>query len=196
MLVFRKFLIRIKREQSQNPKKLYIISVLASLLGVLIGTLLDLFIPFNSWGNVLRTLTLIPTSASMFIFGYAVSLHLHNKKVEQDSSWMPYRARLSPTWRRRAALVVAAFILLGIYANEQSLGYTPVSCLFAAIAVALVAFIRTTRDEAKREELEIPDARDIRYEQQMKRLEEVRAEAQRKKAERKKEQEEKQRANR
>lgn len=188
MLHFRKFLVRIKKEYNTNAKKLYILSILASVFGILIGTALDLFVPFNSWGNVLRTLTLIPTTISMFVFGYAVSLYRHKRKVEQDPNWMPYRMRLSPSWRRRIALIIGAFILLGIYANEQSVGYTPLSSLFAALVIALVAFIRTTKDEAQREELNIPDSRDIRYNQQIKRLEEARAEAQRRKAERKKRQ--------
>lgn len=186
MIFFRKFLIRIKKEHNNDAKKLYILSLLASLLGIAIGTALDLFVPFNSWGNLLRTLTMLPTMTAMFVFGYAISLHLHNRRIIEDSSWIPYRARLSPSWRRRIALVAGAFILLGIYANEQSVGYTPLSSLFAALVIALVAFIRTTREEAQREELNIPDSRDIRYEQQMKKLEEARAEAQRKKAERKK----------
>lgn len=188
MLIFRKFLVRIKREYNTNAKKLYAISLLASIVGILIGTVLDLYVPFNSVGNIFRTLTLLPTMTAMFIFGYAVSLYLHNKKINEDPNWVPYRSRLSPTWRRRFALIVGALILLGIYANEQSIGYTPLSSVFAAIIIALVAFIRTTREEAQREELNIPDSRDLRYEQQMKKLEAARAEAQRKKAERKKKQ--------
>lgn len=191
MIFFRKFLIRIKKEHNNNAKKTYILSFLVSLLGIMIGTVLDIFVPFNSWGNILRTLTLIPTTIAMFIFGYAISLYLHNKKINEDPLWQPYRARLSPSWRRRVALVAGAFILLAVYANEQSIGYTPVSCLLAALVLALVAFIRTTRAEAQREELNIPDSRDIRYEQQVKRLEEARAEAQRRKTERKKKQSEK-----
>lgn len=191
MIFFRKFLIWIKKERNKNAKKLYLLSFLASLLGVLIGTALDLFVPFNSWGNVSRTAVLLPTMVSMFIFGYAISIHLHNKRISEDPLWQPYRARLSPSWRRRAALVVGAFILLAVYANGQSIGYTPISSLLAAVVIGLIAFIRTTTEEAQREELNIPDSRDIRYEQQVKKLEQARAEAQRKKAERKKKQSEK-----
>lgn len=181
MLFFRRFLVRIKREYNSNKKRLFLYSILASVLFVAMGLLADAFIPFNSWGNIIRTVILIPTTLSIFIAGYATSLHLHYKKIDSDPSWVPYRARLSPTWRRRTALIVGAFLLVGIYANSATIGYTPISSVFAAIVVSMIAFIRTTREEAQREEYDIPDERDVRYEQQMKRIEESRREAARRK---------------
>lgn len=185
MLYFRKFLVRIKREYNTNRTKLFLYSVLSSLLFIGIGCLADAFIPFNSWGNVIRTAILIPTSISMFIFGYALSLKMHYKKTDTDPYWIPFRARLSPTWRRRSALILGAFLIVGIYANNQAIGYTAISSLFVAIAIAMIAFIRTTKEEARREEFDIPDDRDIRYEQQIKKIEASRAEAARRKEARK-----------
>lgn len=185
MLFFRKFLVRIKREYNTNSKRLFLYSILSSLLFVGIGLLVDAFVPFNSWGNLIRTLILIPTSLSLFILGYGISLYQHYKKIDTDPYWVPFRARLSPTWRRRAALIVAAVLLVGIYANSQTIGYTPVSSLFASIGIAMVAFIRTTKEESRREEFDIPDERDVRYDQQLKKIEASRAEAARRKQMRK-----------
>jgi len=177
MLFFRRFLVRIKKEYNTNRKNLFLFSTLASVLFILIGIAADLFIPFNSWGNLIRTLILIPTATSMFIWGYSIAIHNHYKKIETDPMWVPFRARLSPTWRRRTALIVGAVLVVGVYANSQSIGYTPISSLFTAIVIGLVAFIRTTREEARREEFDIPDERDIRYDQQMKKIEQARKEA-------------------
>lgn len=191
MLFFRKTLVRIKREYNTNRKRLFLYSVLATVLFILLGTVADLFLPFNSVSNLVRTLILIPTSISMFVLGYGLSLYGHYRQLENDPGWVPFRARLSPTWRRRTALIVGAFLVLGIYANEQSTGYTPISSLITAVVIGLLAFIRTTKEEAKREEFNLPDERDVRYDQQMKKINAAREEAIRRKEMRKEEQKKK-----
>lgn len=188
MLFFRKTLVRIKREYNTNRKKLFLYSILATVLFVLLGTAADLFLPFNGVSNLVRTLILIPTSISMFVLGYSLSLYGHYRQLENNLNWVPFRARLSPTWRRRTALIVGAFLILGIYANEQSTGYTPISSLITAVVIGLLAFIRTTKEEAKREEFNLPDERDVRYDQQMKKINAAREEAIRRKEMRKEEQ--------
>ena len=191
MLFFRKALVRIKREYNTNRKRLFLYSALATVLFILLGTVADLFLPFNGVSNLVRTLILIPTSISMFVLGYGLSLYGHYQQLENDPDWVPFRARLSPTWRRRTALIVGAFLILGIYANEQSTGYTPISSLITAVVIGLVAFIRTTKEEAKREEFNLPDERDVRYDQQMKKINAAREEAIRRKEMRKEEQKKK-----
>lgn len=191
MLFFRKALVRIKREYNTNRKKLFLYSALATVLFILLGTVADLFLPFNGVSNLARTLILIPTSISMFVLGYGLSLYGHYRQLENDPDWVPFRARLSPTWRRRTALIVGAFLILGIYANEQSTGYTPISSLITAVVIGLLAFIRTTKEEAKREEFNLPDERDVRYDQQMKKINAAREEAIRRKEMRKEEQKKK-----
>lgn len=190
-MYFRKALVRIRKEYNEDPKRLFMYSGIASLICILVGLGLDFFLPFELWGNVIRSLVLIPSSISMFVFGYGFSLFLHYAKLESDPDWTPFRLRYSPTWRRRIAIIAGAFMFVGMYANGFRIGYTALASLFVALVIALFAFMRTTREETKREELNLPDSRDTRYEQQMKKLEKARQESIRQKELRKKEQREK-----
>lgn len=175
-MLFRKFLIRIRREYHTNPRRLFLFSLLAVLLFTGIGIVADVFLPFIMWGNAVRSAILIPTSTAMFVLGYAVSLFLHYSRTNSNPEWVPYRLRFSPTWRRRIALVVLAFMVVAVYSNGFRIGYTAAASVFVALGIALFAFIRTTKEEAKREELDLPDTRDARYEQQMENLEKIRKE--------------------
>lgn len=186
-MFFRKALVRIRKEYNQNPKRLFLYSGLSILVCSLFGVLSDFVLPFVLWGNLIRSLILIPTAISMFTFGYGVSLFMHYAKLESDPNWMPYRLRFSPSWRRRMSLIAAALMFVGIYANGFRIGYTIIASVFVALTIALFAFMRTTREESRREELNLPDSRDTRYERQMKKLEKARLESVRQKELRKKE---------
>lgn len=190
-MFFRKALVRIRKEYNQNPKRLFLYSGIAVLAFSLFGVLADFIFPFVLWGNIVRSLILIPTSISMFVLGYAISLFMHYAKLESNPEWLPYRLRFSPTWRRRISIIAAAVMFVGIYANGFRIGYTIIASIFVALTIALFAFMRTTRDESKREELNLPDSRDTRYEQQMKKLEKARLESVKQKELRKKEKREK-----
>jgi len=190
-MYFRKALVRIRKEYNLNPKRLFLYSGIAALICSLLGILSDVLLPFELWGNIIRSLVLIPTSISMFVFGYGVSLFLHYARIADNPEWQPFRLRFSPTWRRRISAIVAAMMFVGIYANGFRIGYTVIASLFVALAIGLFAFMRTTKEESKREELNLPDIRDTRYEEQMKKLEKARAESIRQKEIRRKERREK-----
>lgn len=177
-MLFRKALIRIRKEYNTNTKRLFIVSTAALLITALIGAIADAFLPFNGMWNALRSIILVPTAASMFILGYAVSLRGHYHSVRNNPDWTPYRMRMSPSWRRRVGAIVAAIAFVAVYANGYRIGYTFVSALFVAIVIGIFAFIRTTREEARREEFDIPDTRDTQYEVQRRKIAAARAEAQ------------------
>jgi hypothetical protein len=185
-MLFRKFLVRIRKEYNTNRNRLFLYSGIALLVAALAGVAADAFIPFNGLWNALRTLILVPTALGLFVFGYAISLELHYRKIANDPEWVPFRMRFSPTWRRRISAIVAAFALVFVYANGYRIGYTFISSIFVAVIIAIFAFLRTTRDESKREEFNIPDARDTNYEIHRRRLAAERLEAQRRRAEEKK----------
>lgn len=185
-MLFRKFLVRIRKEFNTNKGRLFGYSSGVLFAFIAFGIAADGLLPFNGLWNALRTLILIPTSVSAFVFGYAISLELHYRQIANDPDWKPFRLRFSPTWRRRISAIAAAFAIVFVYANGYRIGYTLVSSLFVAFAIAVFAFLRTTRDEAKREEFNIPDTRDTSYETHRRKLAADRAEAQRRRAEEKK----------
>lgn len=187
-MLFRKALVRIRREYHSDKKRLFLYSALALALISAIGAAVDAFVPFSGLWNVLRSFILAPTAVAMFVLGYAISLHMHYTRAKADPEWIPYRLRLSPMWRRRISAIIAAFAFVFVYANGYRIGYTFVSSIFVAVVIALFAFMRTTRDEARREEFDIPDTRDTRYEAHRQRIaaERIAAQATREKKKKKK----------
>lgn len=163
MDLFRKFLIRLRKAYYRDGKKFFTVGggVVAAL--VLLTLLADWLLPFATWGTVLRSALLVPTAAAIFSVGYGVSLRLHDSQVASDPTWAPYRSRFSPTRRLQIAAVVAAVLFVFAYASTRGVGYTLVSSLLTAVGLALLAFVRTTHEEAKRQKLGVPDARDLAY---------------------------------
>jgi len=184
-MFFRKALVRIRKEYNTNKKKLFLYSGSATIIAIIIGALLDALLPFESWANVIRSLVLIPSSISIFVFGYSISLMLHYRKIDQDPEWTPFRMRMSPTWRNRISIVIGALMFVLIYANGFSIGYTFISSTFVAIAIGLFAFMRTTQAEKARNEFDIPDARDVNYDKKFNELTKTR-EAEKEKAKKEK----------
>jgi hypothetical protein len=165
-MFFRKALVRIRRYYETQRSKLFLISALVVAGSVGAGVAGDALLPFTTGWNLLRTVLLIPTAGSVFILGYAASLWLHHWQRGRNPDWVPLRARVSPTWRRRISAVVAALMFVLVAAVNYNVGYTLISSLFVAVVIALFAFMRTTREENQREAFGIPDIRDTRFEQE------------------------------
>ncbi len=163
MNLLRKLLMRLRDERSSNRKKsLIVLSVFVGMLSV-ISFLIDFLLPFGSWYMVIRSLLLVPTALSIFSLSYMISLDLHYIRQEHTEGWVPFRLRYSPTWRLRIAAIVFAVLIVFVYASKQAVGYTFFSSVVAASVLALLAFIRTTKQEAQRIKLGIPDSRDLTY---------------------------------
>lgn len=183
-MLFRKFLIRIRKEYNTNRRKLFLYSTIISAVCLGLTFIVDFFLPFSGIGTIIRSILLIPTSAALFILVYALSLILHYSKME-DPEWVPFRSRFSPTWRRRISMIVAAILFVIMYANGTGIGYTALSSFIVMIVIALFAFMRLTKEEEEREKYDLPDARDVQYESRLKQLEENRRKAAQNKKERK-----------
>lgn len=169
--MFRQSLIRIRKEFNTNPKRFF--SVGGGMLAVLIlvSTLVDSFLPFTGLVMIVRSLLVVPMSVLFFAMFYALSLYLHNRqRVLTEGAWVPYRLRFSVIWRRRIAIIAAAFVLVFIYATGHSPVYTLMASVYISTFYAMFAWIRPTTDEARLESFNIPDQRDIRYDAQMRRI--------------------------
>ena len=173
MEYFRKFLTFLRKGFNTRGRKYFYLwgGILAVALAASI--LVDIFVPFGAWWNLIRTAVLVPLSVSIFAIGYAVGLALHRMR-STDPEWRPYRTRFSPLWRIRIAAIVAAVGLVLVYAAGESPVFTLFSSVLLAIGLALLAFVRRTSTELKREKLGIPDARDVSYDSEVRRLQETR----------------------
>lgn len=186
--MLREVLIRIRKEFNTNTNRFFVITGATFAVSLIVSFLLDALTPFSGVAMVARSMLLMPLGGSIFALGYVVSLLLHRARVREDDTWIPFRLRFSPSWRRRISLIVGAFLVVVMYSSGFRIGYTLTAGTVVAIVIALFAFMRTTREEAARESMNIPDSRDIRYKRQMKERERVREE--RKEARRNKNKEE------
>lgn len=159
MLLFRQILIAIRTQYIYNRARLFIVAGASTMLMLVITNLLDIFLPWEPWGMILRTIALIPTSLSIFLLGYSSALAYHFTK-SKDPAWASLREKFSPTWRQRISMIVGAVLLVLVYAIGLNPGYTFTSSLIVACIIGLFAFMRKTSTEINREELGIPDARD------------------------------------
>ena len=173
MEYFRKFLTFLRKGFNTRGKKYFYLwgSILAVSLAASI--VVDLIVPFGAWWNLIRTAVLVPLSVSIFAVGYAISLVLHRMR-STDPEWRPYRTRFSPLWRMRISAILVAVGLVLVYAAGESPVFTLFSSVLLAVGLALLAFVRRTSQELKREKLGIPDARDVNYDSEVRRLQDSR----------------------
>lgn len=144
--------------------------VAATLVALLVTFLVDLFLPFSSSINLVRSALLIPTSLVVFATLYGVSLDLHHRQIEtSEEGWVPFRSRYSLAWRYRIAAVVSALVFVFALSIQQNNLYTFTSSLVAVAVIALLAFVRSTAEEESRLRLGIPDERDLLYEEEKRR---------------------------
>lgn len=173
---FRKFLTFLRKGYNTRGRKYFYLWG-GILLGALAASVaVDVLVPFGAWWNLIRTAVLVPLALSIFAVGYAVSLGLHRMR-SADPNWRPYRTRFSPLWRMRISAIVAALGLVLVYASGESPVFTLFSSVLLATGLALLAFMRRTSQEMKRESLGIPDARDVSYDSEVRKLQETRKNA-------------------
>lgn len=170
---FRKFLTYLRKQYNTKGKGFFFVWGSILLVTTLSGILIDVFLPFGSGWNLVRTVVLIPLSVSLFAVGYGIGLFLHYMK-RTDPNWTPYRLRFSPMWRMRISAIVGAAAFLLVYASNESWFFTLFSSSVLSVGFALIAFMRQTTEERKREKLGIPDARDVNYDSEVKKLQQKR----------------------
>lgn len=163
MVFLRKGLIWLRKWYKEDLKKLLFMVLAGVILAAAVSFAVDILLPFEGIYNVIRSLILIPTSAALFALMYVISLFFHYQQSADDKKWIPIRARFSPSWRRRLALIVGAILIVIMQAIDQKIGYTLSSSALGATVIGLFAFIRTSKEEQSREDLGIPDTRDVIY---------------------------------
>lgn len=170
---FRKFLTFLRKGLNTRGRKYFYLwgSILA--VALVASVFVDILVPFGAWWNLIRTVVLVPLSVSIFAVGYGIGLILHRIR-STDPSWRPYRTRFSPLWRMRISAIVAAVGFVILYAAGESPVFTLFSSALLALGLTLLAFMRRTSQELKREDLGIPDARDVGYDSEVRRLQENR----------------------
>lgn len=160
---FRRLLIDLRRRFNIDRSRATLGLMGAVFATIVICVLFDTFVPTSGFGNIVRSLLLIPASLVLFSTGYFISLGLNEKRTLENPDWLPYRARYSQRVRIQFSIVFGAFLFVLLYIIPKNQGYTLYSSLLAAGVLGILAFTRQTSAEQKRSKLGIPDSRDVAY---------------------------------
>lgn len=159
-MIFRRALVQFRKWANEDFKKNLLKFGSLFLVAVAAGILVDIFLPFGAWWNVLRSAILAPTALFGFISFYMIAVILSQRQVAGNPNWVTYRARWSPTWRRRIGIILGAVLFVMVYAVGFQPGYTLISSFIVMSFAAIFAFVRMTQKEIDRAELGAPDPRD------------------------------------
>lgn len=164
MEYFRKYLIYLRREENLQLYKLNVstMMLIASLVGISLGFILDLLLPHNFLVNMIRGIIALLTGISLFSFSYLFTVKRTDQKLLKDRFYQTMRQRFSFRQRVNFSIVVgvfiASFILLG---KNESLIFTFKSSIAVFVSIVLIAFCRRRRSEFIKGIYEIPDIRDL-----------------------------------
>lgn len=171
------------RKQYFRNFKNFLLTLSAITVGfVIIAVIVDTFLSFDVWFNILRAFIIAFTATAMFSLGYTVSFFFSQSKRQIDQNYVMVKDRFSPTWRRRISVVIGAAIFGILYSIEKNSLYSTVSSFVVAVIIAVIIFLSMSEEEQDREFYGVPDARDLSYE---KNLEKVKSERVKKAEERK-----------
>ncbi len=158
---FRKALIWIRNQYYSNRGQLILLSTAGVILTGALGFLADFMLPWDQWAILVRAVIAIPASISLFVLGYAGTLAYVNYRSSTVENYRTWRVRLSPTMRQRVSAVIGAVLFVLMFAVTMQPGYTFVSSIIIALVVGLFAFMRRTSTEISRDDIGLPDARDV-----------------------------------
>ena len=189
MEYLRKYLIEVRRIENTDPYKfkLSIMLLAGSILGVILGFIIDSLLGFYFVTNTIRGIIALATGIVLFTYLYLMENKRTEKRAALDSSYVRVRNRFSFRQRVNFSIVASAFLFFVIMTSSEGPGYTFKSSLLIVAIISLVAFCRRRRSEFIKSVNEIPDVRDMRSEQmKIKKLKENRAKREQKKEKNKK----------
>lgn len=167
---FRKGLIWIKRQHTNNKTRLFLVSGLAALVLGLVGVVIDIFLPWNQVAIFLRALFALPLGVALFVFVYSIVIsrvEFRKENLEPGEEYLTLRERLSPSMRVRLSFIIGAVLFVLMFAVTESPAYTFMAASIMASVLGIFTFTRKTSQELRREAIGLPDSRDALYEAHM-----------------------------
>lgn len=164
MEYFRKYLISLRRAENDGLFwNLPIALLIASIIGMGMGLLLDLFLPNGFFTNMIRGVIAIITGVTLFSWGYLFTSKRTDKKRLADSYYQPVRERFS--YRQRVNFSIAVMVILVMFVllgNEDSLVFTLMAIILISTSLTLLAFTRRQRSEFIKDIYDLPDIKDLK----------------------------------
>lgn len=162
----RKFLIFIRKQSNRtdlNP--VFEIRILIGIIiGVVGGIIIDVFLPYNFFLNMIRGVIANIVGFSIFSIAYVTNVKLRNKKIEKDNLYVSLRKRFSHQQRINLSILGGIIlVLLILLTSKEGAAYTLKAGLAVTSILILLAFARSSRDEFIKNIFEIPDVRDLEF---------------------------------
>lgn len=164
MEYFRNYLIFIRKKENTYSSKIKFSNqlLIISIVGVLLGIIIDISLGFSHIFNTFRGVIAIITGLSLFTFGYIKKNARDQKKMSEDRFYLRIRERFSHKQRVNISIAVGAIAAGVILLSEFDLFYTFKSALFVFSIFTLIAFSRKRRSEFIKGINNLPDIRDIK----------------------------------
>lgn len=163
MELLQKYINYLRKSYFSNFKTIAIKTSIALTLFIISGVLIDIFVPFNAWGNTLRAVLVAFGGFVAFTFCYLIGFFLYQVRRNKTDNYTKIKDRFSPTMRRRIAIVVFAILMAAIISTGKTPAYSTINYFIVASIVALVLFVSMSEEEEDREYYGIPDSRDKVY---------------------------------
>lgn len=160
----------LKRHYFNNPKKTFIVTGATLITLIILAVLVDILLPFHTWGNIIRALLAIAGSAATYTTMFYTNMFYIQSKRAVTPNYTTPKEKLSPSWRIRVSLVAATILTILIFAVGHTPLYTTTNYFVIAGFLALVTFTAKTPEETEREYYGIPDNRDRAYAQALENL--------------------------
>lgn len=170
MELIQKYINYLRKSYFSNFKSISIKSSIALVLFIITGVLIDVFIPFNAWGNTIRAFLVAFGGFAAFTFCYLIGFFLYQSRRNKIDNYVKIKDRFSPSMRRRIAIVIFAVLMASIISTGKTPLYSTVNYFIIASIVALIVFVSMSDEEEDREYYGIPDSRDKVYYDTLERL--------------------------
>lgn len=173
MEYFRRYLVFLRRYENEGLYKMKVstMALIASLVGIILGFLMDWLLPHGYFTNMFRGTLAVATGLILFSFSYLFAVDKANNKLVTDRYYKTVRERFSHRQRVNFSIAVgvliASFILLS---SADGLLFTLKAILAVFLIFTLIAFSRRNRSEFIKEIHEIPDIRDLETQRNRKML--------------------------
>lgn len=162
----RKYILFLRKKDNQdNLKPTFAVRLLlVALASFLVSLLVDNFLPFNYWINMIRGVLACVLGLSLSSFVYIMSLRESDKRKSRDRYYLPVRMRFSYRQRVNLSIVLGVVLLiLSFLGSKQDGIYTLKSSLIISSIFLLLTFVRRNRNEFIKDIYEIPDIRDLEF---------------------------------
>lgn len=162
----RKYLIYLrKQENKDNMKPAFAVRlVIIVLIGIIVGVLVDIFLPFMFFTNALRGIISLATGVSAASFVYLMEIKYKDKKMNEDRFYLPIRKRFSYRQRFNISVILGFIIVIFVlFVIKENFAYTLQSSIAIMLIFILIIFTRRYRDEFLKDIYEIPDTRDLEF---------------------------------